>query len=323
MRSTLAILTTLTLGALLGVASPADCGERAPALKPKTWLNSPTAPSWSDFKGRVILVEKWATWCGPCLRSIPKLKSWHTKYSKQGLTIIGVSDETKAKVEPFMEKQGMNYLIALDDAPQYPTQTIPAAWLIGASGEIVWQGNPLALDVAKIEEELKHVRTLPVFDLDGDLLSIEDKLNRGQYAAGVKALKRYLKKPKSDEGEASAKQALRTITRFGKSKLAQAKKLARAGDYVSANATLALVEKHFKGLDEGDEAKKTLSAWKKDKKIKNELAAAKLLAKAEALLEAGRKKPGLQVLASIRRSKKYAGTAAGKRAAEELKKYGY
>ena len=62
-------------------------GKSAPELAAKEWLNS-SPLSWPDLKGRVVLLEFWATWCKPCEQMFPKLKSMHQDFSAQGLEVV-------------------------------------------------------------------------------------------------------------------------------------------------------------------------------------------------------------------------------------------
>jgi len=65
---------------------------------------------------KIVVVEFWATWCGPCKKSIPHLTDLQLRYKNDGVIILGVSDEPAAKVRPFVTKQAqdMDYTIATD-----------------------------------------------------------------------------------------------------------------------------------------------------------------------------------------------------------------
>src|ERR1700704_5530907 len=64
----------------------------------------------ADFKGKVIVLNFWATWCVPCRAEIPTLVGLQTKYAKQGLQVVGVSiDDPVEKLKPFVVKYRMNY----------------------------------------------------------------------------------------------------------------------------------------------------------------------------------------------------------------------
>src|SRR4051812_34019602 len=64
----------------------------------------------SDYKGKVILLDFWATWCGPCKYEIPAFVELQERYGSQGLQVIGVSvDDTAEKLPPFVKQFKMNY----------------------------------------------------------------------------------------------------------------------------------------------------------------------------------------------------------------------
>lgn len=103
--------------------------------------------SLSSFKGRVVLVDFWATWCPPCRESIPAIKKLHTEYAPKGLEVLGISvDENPAAVGPFVKKNEIPYTILLggesDVSERYSVRGIPAIYLVDQSGNVVrhWVG---------------------------------------------------------------------------------------------------------------------------------------------------------------------------------------
>ena len=240
------------------------------------------------------------------------------------MTIIGVTDEPASKVKPFVKQKGIEYVVALGGAAGYKTRGIPRAWLVSPTREILWEGHPAALTDAIIAKALVGAKPYPVFrDLPSDLRRAQAKLNRGQFAAGLAALEKYIKSPGSDEAEAAARAAIKRIKNFARRSFAEVAACERDGRYNDALFTLDLVAKLFKGRKEGTRAKELKAKWLKDKTIKAEIEAGRILEKAESLASAGDKKKAARLLKQLARSKKFADTKARKRAVERLHALGY
>jgi peroxiredoxin/YHS domain-containing protein len=118
-----------------------------------------------EYKDKVLLLDFWATWCKPCVETMPELQKLSDKYGAQGLAVLGVStDEKGAKaVKPFAAKKKFTYTLAMDgtEKPLWYTlkvRSIPALFLVGRDGKIVrqWSGKPdkKQLETA-IQEALK------------------------------------------------------------------------------------------------------------------------------------------------------------------------
>ena len=96
-------------------------------------------------KGNVILLNVWATWCGPCRFEIPELQKLHDAYGKRGFKVVGVSvDEgDAAEVKQFAADQKMTYPVVLDPdgriANLLQTMVLPTTVLIDRHGKIVWR----------------------------------------------------------------------------------------------------------------------------------------------------------------------------------------
>ncbi len=124
-------------------ALPPDVGTPMPEYK-ASYLDGSNFDLASQ-KGSVVLLNLWATWCGPCRFEIPELDKLHRTYSGRGFKVIGVSvDEGGAKdVKPFVAEQKISYPIVLDPegklATIEQTESIPTSILIDRAGKVVWR----------------------------------------------------------------------------------------------------------------------------------------------------------------------------------------
>lgn len=234
------------------------------------------------------------------------------------MTIIGVTNEPASRIRPFIEEKNMKYTVAIGAAQAYATRGIPHAWLVDAGGKVVWEGHPASLKSAMIQKHLKSVNLPPRFNLTAKGLEKANRsLNAGLLGSGVTSLDKYLKKPKSEEGEAEAKAARKKVVTYAKGLLKKADKSAESGDMVTALHALTAFETSFKGHKFATKAKDKRTAWNKDPEMKLEIAAAKIVIKAEALMDAGAYRAAGGVLVKVSKGKKYKDTKT-RRKAEEL-----
>jgi len=97
----------------------------------------------SDYKGKVVILDFWATWCGPCRMEIPGFVDLQKKYADQGLVVIGVSLDTHGTdaVRSFMKRQGVNYSVVMGNdklGDDYGgIDGIPTTFIIDRKGNIV------------------------------------------------------------------------------------------------------------------------------------------------------------------------------------------
>jgi peroxiredoxin len=95
----------------------------------------------SDYKGRVVLLDFWATWCHGCKTEIPWYMEFERKYKRRGLAVIGVSmdDDGWKSVRPFLREHQLNYPVAIgnqDLAKMYGVDSMPVTLLIDREGKI-------------------------------------------------------------------------------------------------------------------------------------------------------------------------------------------
>ena len=108
-------------------------------------LNDLTGNAWTlkDLRGKVVLVNFWATWCPPCRKEMPDLEILNQRFRPQGLVILGISDEDAATVSPFIAQQKVTYPILLDPGRKvnelFQVGGIPKTFIYGRDGKIVTQ----------------------------------------------------------------------------------------------------------------------------------------------------------------------------------------
>lgn len=99
--------------------------------------------SLSDFEGKVVIIDFWATWCPPCRKGIPELVELQEKYGAKGLSIVGISLDQGgvAPVRKFAEEYKINYPVVMGDEDVVSAygniQAIPTAFVIDRKGKIV------------------------------------------------------------------------------------------------------------------------------------------------------------------------------------------
>ncbi len=116
-------------------------GKKAPEIAIEEMLTDKP-----DRKGKVVLIDLWATWCGPCRKAIPDLNEFQKQF-RDDLVVLGISNEQAAKVRQFMKTTEIIYAMGIDTqnrmAKAMSVRGIPHVVIISTDGIVRWQGFPL------------------------------------------------------------------------------------------------------------------------------------------------------------------------------------
>jgi thiol-disulfide isomerase/thioredoxin len=160
-RYVVPLAVALALG-FCGRAAALGIGDPAPKLEVKEFVKGDPVKEFE--KGKIYVVEFWATWCGPCKASIPHVTELQKKHKEVVFIGVSVWERDQSKVAPFVKEKGkeMDYRVAIDDvgdsgkgddgkmAKNWMTAAeqdgIPAAFIVNGEGKIAWIGHPMEMD---------------------------------------------------------------------------------------------------------------------------------------------------------------------------------
>jgi cytochrome c biogenesis protein CcmG/thiol:disulfide interchange protein DsbE len=142
-----AIVAVLAAALVLGIKLspeifPVEVGSRAPAFRAAA-LTSNGSRTLADYKGQVVLLNVWATWCAPCRVEMPSIQRLHQEFGPQGLKVVAVSiDEAGPEVvREFVRERGLSFEILLNPSRTiervYQTTGVPESFVLNRNGVIV------------------------------------------------------------------------------------------------------------------------------------------------------------------------------------------
>lgn len=141
-RISFGTLANIMMTAALTLGAPPKIGDRAPDLAIDTMLQGPADNdlSWQALKGQAMVLEFWATWCGPCVAAIPHFNELAEEFSDQPVRFLSLTDEEESIIEPFLKSQPISGWVGLDlDRSvfrDYAVLGVPATVLVDKEGVI-------------------------------------------------------------------------------------------------------------------------------------------------------------------------------------------
>lgn len=165
MISPFRILLVFVAASLLIAAGQVDAapGSGQPAPNFKVISTTGQTISRENYRGHVLILDFFATWCQPCRQSIPHLVEMNRKYGKQGLQILGISvdEDGERAVKMFAEEFRVNYPLALAGDPMtraYGIRSVPIMYLVDKKGIIVEVNRGFSNEMARsVEQTIKRL----------------------------------------------------------------------------------------------------------------------------------------------------------------------
>jgi thiol-disulfide isomerase/thioredoxin len=171
---------------VLGVAaaaSPSPAAAEQPGRRAAGPQVGEVAPAWqtvdpegkkhklADYKGKIVVMDFWATWCPPCKRAMPGLQKLHEEYKDQGVVVLGMNFAEKSGGDPvgYMKQQKFTYGLMLSSeevAKAYGVSGIPAFFVVGPDGKVIHRAVGYSTENERqLEEVIKA--NLDKVQLDG------------------------------------------------------------------------------------------------------------------------------------------------------------
>ncbi|HYE07139.1 MAG TPA: redoxin domain-containing protein [Planctomycetota bacterium] len=280
MRRLALILAVTVIAAVARLdAATADVGAASPELSSTKSLNTPdgAAITIAGLRGKVVLVDFWATWCGPCVAAIPHMQQLHDKFASKGLVVVGHTDASSKGLEQFIADKKMTYPISIgtEIGGSWGVTGIPHVFVIDPDGVIVWHGHPGGLDESVLAEPLKRVRltsggaaaiAMPVFETPSKanrVAKAQAQAAAGKVGSALTTLAKLVEDGKDDE-RGEAVQATGALDEWiGAQRATMAEKV-EAGDLYGAHAVAEATDKALSGNAASEEFATVAKTFKAD-----------------------------------------------------------
>ncbi len=123
---------------------PPEPGQAAPEISAKDWINLKAPVKLASLRGKVVLLEFWATWYGPCVQGIPHLSELQKKYGREDFQLLSLVEEGHQTMDRFLKRTHVDCPIGLESTSleDYGISAIPHAFVVDKTGKIAWHGHP-------------------------------------------------------------------------------------------------------------------------------------------------------------------------------------
>jgi thiol-disulfide isomerase/thioredoxin len=256
----------------------------------------------AQLKGKLVIVDFWATWCGPCMGEAPHMVKINQTYGDKGLQMVGISlDEDRAQMIAVAKEKGLIWPQYFDGqarqnkfAVQFAVQSIPFTMLIGPDGSVLWTGHPALIDDPLAQAFKNHPPQLvdpAVMQSARDILSqIKERLAAHDAKGAIALLAKIPPAAKTDASFATDQQeAEAKVQTAAKRMLADVQPMIDAKEYAEAVRKLRELSSALAGTPSGDKARQMLQNLVKDPHAQQAIADEQKQANAAAALETAQK----------------------------------
>lgn len=175
-------------------------GHAAPAIKLEKLLQAPpnAATDWVNLKGKVVVLEFWATWCTPCVAGIPHLNQLAAELSGQRVVFIAITDDSEARLRSFLKATPIKTWIGIDPErtnwSSFNIHGIPSTVIVDADGRLVAATTPDNLTPEVLRDVIagKAVKLPPLETRDSNLEWDQDEI---EWKDGVSPISEVIIKP--------------------------------------------------------------------------------------------------------------------------------
>ena len=263
-------------------------GRKVPRVTVDKWV-TPNPPTIANLKGRVYVIEFWATWCPPCVRTIPRMIELADKYMDKGVLFIGLSKDKSAKeVRRFIRRSKINYHIGLDNGvgKKFLFKGIPKVFVISHTGEVLWEGGPMNRGFESAIINALQAGPPPfLIGLElGPFESLRLQLSGGRgFVKAYRKLKTEAQESDFRDSEVASEIIKEIDTRI-KARIKQAEGLRRTDPIVAFELYQQIV-KNYRGIEATRTAVAAHDELKNNLLVRNEIIAARSTGKVERLLK--------------------------------------